>query len=149
MLHPPDVDQGGGQEPAHAEIDDQSALDDLDDLALDRLARLRGRFDAAPRLLEARALLGQDQAPVLVLLGEDEGVDLLAQLDLVGGIHGLADRELVGGDDALGLVADVDQHLVGVDAHDLAGDHVALLEGGDRGVVIGDDLAVDLEQEAI
>src|SRR5204863_7897838 len=89
VRHTPDVDQGGGQEPAHAEVDDKPALDDLDDLALDRLARLRGCLDAAPRLLEARALLGQDQAPVLVLLGEDEGVDLLAQLDLVGGIHGL------------------------------------------------------------
>ena len=53
------------------------------------------------------------------------------------------------GDDALGLVADVDEDLVVVDAHDLAGDDVALLEGGDRGVVVGDDLPVDLEQEAV
>jgi len=32
------VDQRGGQEAAHAEVDDQAALDDLDDRALDRLA---------------------------------------------------------------------------------------------------------------
>src|SRR3982074_2781350 len=49
------------------------------------------------------------------LLGGDEGAALLGQLDLVGGIHGLANRQLVGGDDALGLVADVHQHLVRVD----------------------------------
>ena len=30
-----------------------------------------------------------------------------------------------------------------------AGDDVALLEGGERGVVVGDDLAVDLEQQAV
>ena len=149
VRHAADVDQRGGQEAAHAEVDDQAALDDLDDRALDRLARLGGGLDAAPRLLEAGALLGQDQAAVLVLLGEDERVDLLAELDLVGGVDRLADRQLVGGDDALGLVADVDEHLVLVDADDLAGDDVALLERRERGVVVGDDLAVDLEQEAV
>ena len=52
-------------------------------------------------------------------------------------------------DDALALVADVDQDLVLVDLHDLPGDHVALLEGDEGRVVVGDDLAVDLEQEAV
>ena len=90
----------------------------------------RGGLDPAPGLLEAGALLGEDQAPLLVLLGEDERVDLLAELDLLGRVHRLADRELVGGDDALRLVADVDEDLVLVDAHDLAADHVALARRG-------------------
>ena len=120
VLHAADVDQRRGQEAAHAEVDDQAALDDLDDAALDGLARLGGGLDAAPCLLEARALLGHDQAAVLILLGEDQRVDLLAQLDLVLRVGGLADRELVGGDDPLALVADVDEDLVLVDAHDLA-----------------------------
>ena len=47
------------------------------------------------------------------------------------------------------LVADVDEDLVLVDPDDLAGDDIALLEGGDRRVVVGDDLAVDLEQQAV
>ncbi len=79
-----DVDQRRRQEAAHAEVDDQAALDDLDDRALDGLAGLGCRFDAAPRLLEARALLGHDQAPVLILLRHDDRVDLLAEVDLVG-----------------------------------------------------------------
>ena len=83
VRHAADVDQRGGQEAAHAEVDDQAALDDLDHRALDRLAGLGGGLDPAPRLLEAGALLGQDQPAVLVLLGEDERVDLLAELDLV------------------------------------------------------------------
>src|SRR6185312_3281881 len=43
-----DVDQRGGQEAAHAEVDDEPALDDLDDGALDGFAGLRGALDAAP-----------------------------------------------------------------------------------------------------
>ena len=116
---------------------------------VDRLAALGRRLDAPPRLLEARALLGHDQAAVLILLGEDQRVDLLAHLDLVVRVDVLADRELVGGDDPLALVADVDEDLVVVDAHDAAGDDVALLEGGEGRVVVGDDLAVDLEQQAV
>ena len=144
-----DVDQRGGQEAAHPEVEDQAALDDLDDAALDRLAGLGGGLDPAPCLLEAGALLGEDQTALGVLLGEDQGVDLLAERDLVRGIDRPADRELVGGDDALRLVADVDQDLVLVDPHDLAVDDVALLEGDHRRGVVGDDLAVDLEQEAV
>ena len=115
-----DVDQRGGQEAAHAEVEDEAALDDLDHAAFDRLARLGGGLDAAPGLLEAGALLGEDQAALGVFLGEDEGVDLLAELDLVAGVDRLPDRELVGGDDPLRLVADVDEDLVLVDPHDLA-----------------------------
>ncbi len=143
-----DVDQRGGQEAAHAEVEDEAALDDLDDAAFDRFAGVGGDLDAAPGLLEAGALLGEDQAALGVLLGEDQGVDLLAQLDLFVRVDRLADRELVGGDDPLGLVADVDEDLVFVDPDDLAFDDVALLEGDHRRRVIGDDLAVDLQQQA-
>jgi hypothetical protein len=144
-----DVDQRGGQEAAHPEVEDEAALDDLDHVAFDRFAGLGCGLDAAPGLLEAGALLGEDQAAVGIFLGEDEGVDLLALLDLVGRVDRLANRELVRGNDALGLVADVDQDLVLVDPHDLALDDVALLEGDHRRGVIGDDLAVDFEQQAV
>ena len=116
--HAADVDQRRGQEAAHAEVDDQAALDHLDDGALDGLAALGRGLDAAPCLLEARALLGHDEAAVLVLLGEDQRVDLLAELDLVVRVDVLADRQLVGGDDPLALVADVDEDLVVVDPDD-------------------------------
>ena len=149
VLHPADVHQRRGQEATHAEIDDQAALDDLDDRALDRLAGLGGGLDAPPRLLEAGALLGQQQAAVLVLLGEDQRVDLFTQLHLVRGIHGLPDAQLVGEDDSLALVADVDKDFVLVDPDDVAGHHITFFEGDERGVVVGDDLAVDLQQEAV
>jgi len=149
VLHAADVDQRGRQEAAHAEVEDEPALDDLDDSALDRLAALVSLFDALPGLLEAGSLLGEDQAPVGVLFLHDERVDLLAQLHLVGGVHRLADGELALRDHALGLVADVDQHLVLVDAHHSAGDDVTLAEEVDGGVVVGDDLPVDLGEVAL
>jgi hypothetical protein len=62
-------------------------------------------------------------------------------------VHRLADRELVERDDSLALVPDVYQHLVLVDPDDAPADDVALLEGNQRGVVVGNDLAVDLEQK--
>ena len=120
ILHAADVDERGGQEAAHAQVDDEAALDDLDDEALDGLAALGGFLDAAPRLLEARALLGEDQATLVVLLGEDERVDLVAERDLLGGVDVAADRQLGERDDALRLVPDVDEDLVAIDAHDRA-----------------------------
>jgi hypothetical protein len=44
----------------------------------------------------------------------------------------MLDGQLAGGDDALGLVADVEQDLVAVDLHHVAVDDVALLEGLQR-----------------
>ena len=46
----------------------------------------------------------------------------------------VADRELLRRDDALGLEADVEEHLVAVDLDDRAGDDVAVVELDDRGV---------------
>ena len=136
VLDPADVHQRGGQEPAHAEVEDQAALDDLDDRALDVLAGGGRGLDALPRLLEARALLGEDQAAVLVLLLHDQRVDPLAEGDLVLGLDALADRQLGERDDALALVADVDQDLVLVDPDHPPGDHVPLREDRERQVVV-------------
>src|SRR5204862_3037627 len=61
VLDTTDVDQRGGQKAAYAEVEDQAALDDLDHLSDDRLARLGGRLDPLPRELEARPLLREDQ----------------------------------------------------------------------------------------
>ena len=147
ILHAADIDQRGRQEAADAEVDDQAALDDLDDRAVDGLAGLGGSLNALPRLLEAGALLRQDQAAVLILLLHDQSVDLFAHLDLVTGVNGAADAQLGDGNDTLALVADVDQDLVLVDAHNLAGDDVAFGELRDRRVVVRHHLAVDFDPD--
>ena len=50
----------------------------------------------------------------------------------------MADRKLLRGDHPLGLVPDVEEHLVAIDLHDLALDDVAILEVAERGLERGD-----------
>ena len=69
-------------------------------------------LDRAPGALVLGALLGQDQPTLLVLLLEDQGLDLVADLDDLVRVDVVLDRQLARGDDALGLVADVEQDLV-------------------------------------
>ena len=103
ILHPSDVHERRRQEAADAQVEDQAALHDLDHTAEDGLAGLGLLFDRLPGELEARALLGEDQPALRVLLGQDERVDLLAEFDLVLRVHGPADRELGDRNDALDL----------------------------------------------
>jgi hypothetical protein len=90
-------------------------------------------FDLAPCALVLRTLLRQDQAAFLVLLLEDEGFDYVADLDDLVGIDVVLDRQLAGGNDALGFVADVEQHFLGVDLDHHAPNDVTVIEVFDRG----------------
>ena len=120
--------QRRGQEAAQADIEDQAALDDLDDGALDGLVLFLELFDGAPGALVLGALLGQDQAAFLVLLGEDQGFDLIADGHDLIGVDVVLDGELTGRDDAFGLIADVEQDFVTVNLDDCPFDDVAIVE---------------------
>src|SRR5205085_287595 len=131
VLHAADVDERCGQEAAHAQVEDEAALDDLDHTAGDRFALLVGALDRLPRDLEARALLRQDQPALGVLLRQHERGDVVADRDLVLGVDRAPDRKLRDRDDPLRLVADVDEHLVLVDSDDGAVHDLSLLDGGE------------------
>ena len=122
------LDEGGGQEAAKADVEDEAALDDLDDGAGDDAVLFLDLLDRAPGALVLGALLGQDQATLLVLLLENECLDHVAEGDDLVGIDVVLDGELARGDDALGLVADVEEDLVAVDLDDRALDDVAVVE---------------------
>ena len=68
------------------------------------------------------------------------GLDRVADLYDLTGVHVVLDGQLAGGDDALGLVADVEEDLVAVDLDDGAGDDVAVVEVLDRRVDRGDQV---------
>src|SRR5262249_38637257 len=142
VLDTTDVNQACGQEAADAQVEDQTALDDLDHLAGDGVAGLGRTLDLLPRKLESRALLREDQPAFGVLLREDERVDFLVDVDLVRRVDRAADRELGDRDYPLRLVADVDKHLVLVDADDRAVHDLALVDRREGGVVIRDKLAL-------
>jgi len=57
---------------------------------------------------------------------------VVAEADDLIGVDVMLDGQLARGDDALGLVADVEQDLVAVDLHHVAVDDVALFEGLQR-----------------
>src|SRR4029450_11015094 len=138
VLHATDVDERRGQEAAHAEVEDEAALDDLYHAAGDRLALLVGTLDRLPRDLEARALLREDQPALGVLLRQHERGDVVTHRDLVLGVDRAANRQLGDRDDALRLVADVHEHLVLVHADDGAVDDLPFLDRGEGGFVVGD-----------
>ena len=128
------------QEPAQADVDDQAALDDLDDRALDDLVVLLLLLDRAPGTLVLGALLGEDQPTLLVLFLQDQGLDLVTDLDDLVRVDVVFDRQLARGDDALCLVADVEQDLVPVDLDDRALDDVSVVEVLDRLVDRGQEV---------
>ncbi len=122
------LDQRRGQEAAQADVEDQAALDDLDDGALDGLVLFLELFDGAPGALVLCTLLGQDQAAFLVLFREDQGFDLIADGHNLVGVDVVLDGELAGRDDAFGLVTDVEQDFVTVNLDDRPFDDVAIVE---------------------
>ena len=122
------LDQRRGQEATQADVEDQAALDDLDDGALDGLVLLLELFDGAPGALVLSALLGQDQTAFFVLLGEDQGFDLVADGHNLIGVDVVLDGEFAGGDDTFGLVTDVEQDFVTVNLDDGAFDDVTIVE---------------------
>src|SRR5690606_35440037 len=145
-----ELDEAGRQEAAQADVEDEAALDDLDDRAADDAVLLLDALDVAPGPLVLGPLLGEDQATLLVLLGEDQGLDLVAERHDLVRVDVVADRQFAAGDDALGLVADVEQDLVPVDLHHRALDDLAVLDRDERPVdevleaaaeVVSDDLA--------
>src|SRR5690606_12389915 len=145
VADPTHVHQRSGQEATQTDVDDQAALDDLDDRSGDHAVSLFDLLDVAPGTLVLRALLRQHQTAVLVLLLKDEGLDLVADLDDLGGVDVVLDAQFAGGDDTLGLVPDVEQDLVPVDLDDDSFDDVAVIEVLDglvdrrqQGVVVAD-----------
>ena len=64
------LDEGGRQEATQADVEDQAALDDLDDGTGNNTVFFLDLLDLSPGALVLCALLGQEQATFLVLLGE-------------------------------------------------------------------------------
>ena len=117
-----DVDLAGGQEDVDADVDQQAALDLAGDLALDDVALVVLGDDHLPGAHPVRLLAGEDDLAGLVLHAFEQDLDGVARLRrrLV--------FPLVERDEALGLVADVDDDLVADDLDDLARDDAADLE---------------------
>ena len=122
------LNEGCGEEATESDVEDEATLDNLDDGTGNRLVLLLELLDGAPGALVLCALLGQKESTFLVFLGEDECVDVIADLDNVIRIDIVLDGKLTGGDDTLGLVSDVEKDLVVVDLYHGAFNDVAIVE---------------------
>src|SRR6202163_2208866 len=112
-------------EPAHAEVDENAALDDLRDGRFDHFVVVVGLDDLLPGLQGAGAAFAQIELAVLVVDPVDHDFQGVADLELLGFDR---ERELAERQDALGLAADVDEQFVLVLGDDDAGEHLALVE---------------------
>ena len=99
------VDLRAGQERADADVHREAALDPLDDAADDDLALGVGLLDLVPDLHLLGFFAREDDVAFAVFGALEQHVDDVAGLH--GDLAGLVE-ELVDGDDAFGLVADVD-----------------------------------------
>src|SRR3954471_6482191 len=105
--HPPKRDLAAGQEGVHThQVYHHSALDLLDQGSLDRLIALVGHADLLPDPHKVGLLLGQDDGAFLVLEVLEEN------LDLVTFFEGVRILELVEGNGAFGLEADVENYRI-------------------------------------
>ena len=103
-----DVDLRAGEERADADVDRETALDALDDAADDDLALGIGLLDLVPDLHLLGLFAREDDVAFPILGALEQHVDDIA------GLHRHLARlvdELVDGDDAFRLVADVDDDL--------------------------------------
>ena len=116
----PQVHLGAGEEGFDADVHRQSTLDPGDDGAFYDLVLLAGPGNLLPHLEPVGLLLGKDAQPAVVLHGLHQHVDLVTY----GNLHFAVALELVEGNLALALEADVDHGVVAGHVDDIATDDV-------------------------
>src|SRR4030095_15732703 len=129
VLARPQVPLRRGEERAHSHVDREAALDHLGHPAFHGRARVVGPGDLVPDLDLVRLVLGEDDQPFVVLLGLEVDLDLLADLGQHAGVP-----ELLDGDRALALVADVHEHLAVAHLDHAAANYLAFLDVTDAAV---------------
>ncbi len=140
IAHPAHLHQRRRQEAPQPDVKDETALDDLDDGAVDDAVLLLELLDRAPGALVLRALLGQDETALLVLLLENKGLYVITDRHDLVRVDIVLDRKLPRGDHAFGLVTDVEEHLIAVHLDDGSVDDVTVVEEFDRFIDGGEEV---------
>ena len=132
VLHTANVDQRRRQEAAHAEVEDQTTLDDLDHAAVDRFPGFGGALDVFQASSNRARFFERIRRPSASSFVSTSASTAVAERHFVGRVDRPPDRELGDGDDPLRLVADVDQHLVLVHPDDGAVHDLPLVDPRER-----------------
>ncbi len=132
VAHRTDVDLRTRQERAHADVHGEAALDALDDAADDDLVLGIGALDLVPDL-HLLGLLAREHDMAVPIFGPLE-----QHVDNVAGLHGDLTAfvgELVDGNHAFRLEADIDNDLVVGDLQHGPLDHFAFRDVAEAGIV--------------
>ena len=113
------LNEGCGKEATQTDIQDQAALDDLDDGTGNNAVFFLDLLDLSPCALVLCTLLGQEQATFLVLLLENQGLDLITNGNHIIRVDIVLDGKLAREDNTLGLGANVKKDLIVVNLDDV------------------------------
>ncbi len=127
VRRPADVHLRGRQKDVDADVDEQAAFDLARDQAGDDIALLMLGDNVFPFLLPFGLAVTEDDRAALVLDGVEQDLNLFADLRGVDLVVALI-VPLLQGDDALALVADIDDHIVADNVDDAALDDFVDLE---------------------
>src|SRR5699024_10961981 len=128
------INEGYWQEATQYDINDEAALNNLDNGTVNVIFLGLQLFVCTLSGLVLCRLLGEDQTTFFVFLGQNQSVDLIADLDNLIWVDVVLDGQLAGRNDAFGLVSDIEQYLVVVNLNHGAFDDVTIVEVLDGGV---------------
>ena len=128
------------KETAEADVQNEAALDNLNDSTGDRLVLLLEFLNGTPSALVLCALLGEDEAAFLVLLGQNQCINFVANLDDLARIDIVLDGKFARRNHTFGFVADVEQYLVAVNLNDGTFHDIAIVEVLDGCVDCGEEV---------
>ena len=128
------VNKGCRQEATEANVKNQAALNNLDNLALNGLTSVELIFNCLPSTLVLSTLLGENQTALFVLFLKDKSLDVLTQGDDLCRVDVFTNRKLTSRNNALRLVANVYEDLIALNLDDGAVDKISLIKVGDSAV---------------
>ena len=123
---PGEIHVAPGDEPPQSQVHHEPALDLVHHHRVEDRPGPKRLLDAVPGEREVGALLAEEDVPLVALDLQHVDVDPVADGDRFRPVA--PGRQLLGGNESLGLRADVHEHPLVVDAHDGAADDLPLLE---------------------
>ena len=128
------VNKGCRQEATEANVKNQAALNNLNNLALNGLTSVELILNCLPSTLVLSTLLGENQTALFVLFLENKSLDVLTQGDDLCRVNVFTNRKLTSRNNALRLVANVYEDLIALNLDDGAVDKISLIKVGDSAV---------------
>ena len=134
ILDTTEVNKGCRQEATEANVKNQAALNNLDNLALNGLTSAELILNCLPSTLVLSTLLGENQTALFVLFLENKSLDVLTQGDDLCRVNVFTNRKLTSRNNALRLVANVYEDLIALNLDDGAVDKISLIKIGNSAV---------------